>query len=171
MPYFIPSTKVAGVENYITLQTGVIGTDYEEKLYFFLPDYVTKVEMKIYGYKPNSWVIEHSHGSHTHGLYANEDGSGKQITGWNSYGHSCKGNWICPTTVGSGNQTVSPAFPNGLRIRINGTNELPSIGNGSSDAESDWIDITSHVNKGGTNYIEHKANTSGCRAIIVIRFS
>ena len=131
MPYFIPTTKVAGVENYITLQTGVIGTDYEEKLYFFLPDYVTKVEMKIYGYKPNSWVIEHSHGSHSHSLWVKDkrnEPSDYTISNVETYDvvyGGWDGGWISSTTVGSGNQTVSPAFPNGLRIRINGTNELP----------------------------------------------
>ncbi len=139
--------------------TGVIGTAYDEKIYFFIPDYVTTVEIRVFGRKPSATVQTHSHGTHTHTESYSEYNLGTVQT--RNTGE---------TEVGSGVVTASPVFPNGVTLRVNGTGAHGPYGNGTADADSGWIDITSEITTDSSNYLELLATTAGCVSDIEIRY-
>lgn len=156
-------------EQFVILQSGIVGTDYSEKLRFWVPSQCSVVKIKLCGYKPSPQVLQHSHGSHTHSYRtAVNYAYFKEMQ--SSYNFTMSGA-IVSATVGSGTAVVNPAFPNNLIARINGNSAgtTSPVGNGSDDAESDWIDWTSYVTTDATNYIQLKADTAGCAAICIIK--
>ena len=160
-------TAVVGAisETYITLHTGISKTAYEEKLYFYVPEWAGTVRMRVLAFKPQDQVLEHSHGTHDHKARADANyNSAHPTTSGGSY-------WTIDITsveVGSGTSPVTAAYPDGFKVRVNGSTEYGPYGDGSADVQSDWIDITNDITKGAINYIEYLSNTAGCKAIIQI---
>jgi len=174
-PYFSldPTQKVwptISLEQHMQVKANLVKTAYEEKVYFFLPNAVGKVFIKIFGYKPSDLTLMHYHGVHKHALGLTRSYPAPEACGYacNYWFSKC----VSDTAVGSGTEPQDPAFPDGLKVRVNGIaeSETTPIGDGTSDVESDWIDITDFITKGATNYFELLATTPGCMATIQIKY-
>ncbi|MBP2143347.1 hypothetical protein J2127_000502 [Methanococcus voltae] len=151
---------VANASKIISKTSGVINTTYDEKIYFFIPDYASAVEIRIFGRKPSSTITEHNHGEHLHSHYRSN--ASKGCGGYMVYTNK--------TRVGSGVTTQIPAFPNGLNLKINNNAVIGPFGDGTSEMDTGWITITNNVNKNSSNYLELLATTAGCVADIEIRY-
>ncbi len=61
-------------------------------------------------------------------------------------------------------------YPNGLMVRVNGATEYGPWGDGTSDTDSGWIDITSDIAKDSINTMEFKtATATKSKAVVIIR--
>jgi len=173
------NSMVANNSKIISKSSGIINTAYDEKMYFFIPDYAVTVEMLVIGRKPSATNIEHVHTAHGHGVQCVSADAG--TAGYLSAdaliqssppGYSNTG-VVISSTVGSGNNAVGPSFPNGLTVRVNGDDEDGThgpFGTGSADYIGSWIDITSEITVNSVNTLEFLATTSGCIADIEIRY-
>jgi hypothetical protein len=154
------NSMVANNSKLIAKTTGVINTTYDEKIYFSIPTGTVTVEIRVFGRKPSATVQTHSHGTHNHTYY---------YTYYYDTGNAVQAS-TSATEVGSGVVTAPAAFPNGLTLRVNGTDTHGPYGTGIEDTDSDWIDITSEITIGGANYLDFLAATAGCVADIEIRY-
>jgi len=157
------NSMVANNSKLISKTSGVIGTAYDEKIYFSIPTGTVTIEARIFGRKPSGTITEHNHGTHQHTY---------KDCGTYDSGSSAQTLLTTATQVGSASAITPalPAFPNGLTLRVNGTGTHGPYGTGVADTDSDWVDITSEVTIGGANYLEVLATTAGCITDIEIRY-
>ncbi|MBP2173108.1 hypothetical protein [Methanococcus voltae] len=170
---------VANASKIISKTSGVINTTYDEKIYFFIPDYASAVEIRIFGRKPSSTITEHNHGSHNHILCVSASGTDSENAlhsregavypiADSSPGYATR--VILQNQIGSGVTPQLPTFPNGLNLKINDNTAIGPFGDGTSEIDTGWITITNDVNKNSSNYLELLATTAGCVADIEIRY-